>query len=253
MAFINYIEKHTKTFTVKKHKHKFWEIILVTEGQGVLDFNSGLSLPYEKGQIICIPPELEHVNNSNIGFQNVHLTIEDFSPNVNLPTVISESHLTKDFATLVDLSYKYFHRLAINHPINISLSSSVAELLNQLLKQKDSLSPVKIIYEGIENDFANCDFDLDNLFSKIPLAKEYVRKLFIKEYGVTPLQFLQAKRIEHAKELLSRKKDISLRVNEIALSCGFSDPAYFSRLFKKLVGVSPNAYHLSKLKDNKIY
>ena len=129
----------------------------------------------------------------------------------------------------------------------------MAELLNHLLNQQSRQSPVKIIYDGIESDFSNCEFDLDQLFSKIPLAKEYVRKLFIKEYGVTPLQFLQAKRVEHAKELLSRKKDTNLRINEIALSCGFLDSAYFSRLFKKIVGVSPNAYHLSKLKDNKIY
>ena len=126
-------------------------------------------------------------------------------------------------------------------------------LVDQLLKQSDNQSGAKIIYEGIERSFSNPDFNLDNLYETIPLAKEYVRKLFLKEYGVTPLQFLQTKRVEHAKQLLSRKKDINLRVNEIALSCGFFDSAYFSRLFKKHVGVSPNAYHLTALKNNKIY
>ena len=253
MAFINYIEKHTKTFNVKRHKHKFWEIILVTDGQGVLDFFNGLNLEYKKGQIICIPPEVEHINHSQNGFKNLHLTIEDFSPPILVPTIIKENELTKDLYNLLELSLKYFHRFDSNHPLNLSLSNSVAELLNHLLNQSSTNNTVRIIFEGIENDFTNCQFDLDELYAKIPLAKEYVRKLFIKEYGVTPLQFLQAKRIEHAKQLLSRKKDINLRVNEIALSCGFLDQAYFSRLFKKHTGTTPNEFHLTALKNNKVY
>ena len=253
MAFINYIEKHTKTFSVKRHKHNFWEIILVTDGQGVLDFFSGTTLNYKKGEIICIPPEVEHINHSTKGFKNIHLTIEDFTPPITIPTKISENELTGDFHNLLELALKYFHRFAIDHPINFSISASIAEMLNHLLKQKTSYSPVKVIYDGIESNFTNCYFNLDDLFNKIPLAKEYIRKLFIKEYGVTPLQFLQSKRIEHAKQLLSRKKDINLRVNEIAFSCGFLDQAYFCRIFKKHTGSTPNEFHLTALKNNKVY
>ena len=96
MAFINYIEKHTKTFIVKKHKHKFWEIILVTEGKGVLSFTDYADLEYKKGQIICIPPEYEHVNNSDIGFKNLHLTIEDWTAPISTPTIINENESTKN-------------------------------------------------------------------------------------------------------------------------------------------------------------
>ena len=68
MAIVNYIEKHLKTFTVKQHKHLFWEVIYVTEGKGVFTFETGESLAYQKGQVICIPPNLQHYNSSSIGF-----------------------------------------------------------------------------------------------------------------------------------------------------------------------------------------
>ena len=226
---------------------------MVTEGKGVLSFTDYADLEYKKGQIICIPPEYEHVNNSDIGFKNLHLTIEDWTAPISTPTIINENESTNDLYALLDLAFKYFHRLPINHPINFSLSASITELLNHMLKHSNAQNPVEIVYEGIENGFSNCNFCLDDIYAKIPLAKEYVRKLFTKEYGLTPLQFLQTRRIEHAKQLLSRKKDIYLRVNEIALFCGFSDSAYFSRLFKKRTGATPNEFHLTALKNNKIY
>ena len=253
MANINYIEKHNKTYAVKRHKHDFWEIIYVTDGGGKIEFSSFYELIYQKGQIICIPPNVEHVNNSDTGFKNIHLTLENWSAPIDQPVLIKHSELTKDFLSLLELAYKYFHRYPIEHPLNYSLSNSIAETLNQILHQKTDFSPVKILHDAISNNFTDVNFCLDDAYLLIPLAKEYARKLFIAEYKTTPLKFLLARRIEFAKQLLSRKSQVNLRINEIAESCGFADPAYFSRIFKKLTGVTPNHYQLKALKENKIF
>lgn len=71
------------------------------------------------------------------------------------------------------------------------------------------------------------------------ISKHYLARLFKKQYGVTLTAYLQQVRITHAKQLLrfSGKK-----VEEIGLECGIGDLAYFSRLFKKIEGVSPTEY-----------
>ncbi|MFQ8730023.1 MAG: helix-turn-helix domain-containing protein [Enterocloster bolteae] len=53
------------------------------------------------------------------------------------------------------------------------------------------------------------------------------------------MDYLNSYRIEHAKTKL---KDSNLSVNEISYSVGFQDARYFSKLFKKYVGITPKDY-----------
>ena len=85
MAIINYIEKHLKTFAVKKLQHSYWEIIYTTEGVGRIETESGHVLEYKKGEMVCIPPNVKHINNSSVGFKNIHFTIEDWNPSAKAP------------------------------------------------------------------------------------------------------------------------------------------------------------------------
>ena len=126
-------------------------------------------------------------------------------------------------------------------------------MLDFLVKNGNKANDItQVIITEIINNYTNPDFDLENSYKLIPLSKEYIRKTFINEHGVSPLQFLKQKRIELAKQLLS-KKEHNLRINEIANSCGFYDAAYFSRVFKKETGVSPNSFQLTLSSNNKLY
>lgn len=58
-------------------------------------------------------------------------------------------------------------------------------------------------------------------------------------FGLSPHDYLQKYRINEACSLL-RRRDFT--VAEVAGSVGFSDPLYFSRIFKKLKGLSPSDY-----------
>lgn len=57
--------------------------------------------------------------------------------------------------------------------------------------------------------------------------------------GSSPQAYLTDMRIEQAKDLLS---NTSFQIAEIAELVGYSDPLYFSRIFKKKTGYSPNEY-----------
>ena len=63
---------------------------------------------------------------------------------------------------------------------------------------------------------------------------------FKQSTGFTPMEYLEKFRISRAQELILSNPGMSLK--EIAAASGFSDPAYFSRIFSKRIGVSPREY-----------
>lgn len=64
-------------------------------------------------------------------------------------------------------------------------------------------------------------------------------RIFKKEYGIPPLQYLHQLRINQAKRLF---QETNLNVAQAAYELGFDDPSYFSQLFKKTTGVSPSLF-----------
>ncbi|MBL3731940.1 AraC family transcriptional regulator [Lysinibacillus sp. HST-98] len=71
------------------------------------------------------------------------------------------------------------------------------------------------------------------------LSSSYFGEAFKKAFGQSATHYLTALRIGHAKQLL---RDTDLLLREIARTVGYSDEFYFSRKFKKEVGISPSAY-----------
>ena len=61
-----------------------------------------------------------------------------------------------------------------------------------------------------------------------------------KVYGCTPNIYMQNYRLEKAYGMLINDK--GLNVSEIAYRCGFTDPKYFSRCFKKAEGCTPTEF-----------
>ena len=154
----------------------------------------------------------------------------------------------------MELAYKYFHRSSPQSELLLSLARSIVASLDFLINIPPISKISQTIQEAIINNYTDCDFSLDAVYASIAYSKEYVRKIFIKEYGISPLAYLMEKRIDCAKQLLLRRNnnDSNYSIKEIAQMSGFSDPLYFSRYFKKITGVSPKEYKLTILKDNKI-
>ncbi|WP_338652257.1 helix-turn-helix domain-containing protein [Lysinibacillus sp. Y5S-8] len=72
------------------------------------------------------------------------------------------------------------------------------------------------------------------------LSSSYFGEAFKKAFGQSATDYLTELRIGHAKQLL---RDTDLLLREIARKVGYSDEFYFSRKFKKEVGVSPSAFN----------
>lgn len=80
---------------------------------------------------------------------------------------------------------------------------------------------------------------LDNIARSAHLSVSFFSRKFRQETGYAPIEYFNHLRIQKACQLLHFSE---LRINEVASQIGINDPFYFSRLFKKQMGVSPVAY-----------
>jgi YesN/AraC family two-component response regulator len=78
-----------------------------------------------------------------------------------------------------------------------------------------------------------------DLARHVALSEDYLTACFRKESGVTPIAYLNRYRVKQARQLLT---DTDKSITEIALEVGFYDSGYFGRVFRREVGVSPEAY-----------
>lgn len=80
---------------------------------------------------------------------------------------------------------------------------------------------------------------LDQLAEQFYINKFYLTRIFKQQYGISIQTYLQQLRITYAKQLL---RFTSLSVEEIGQRCGVPDGNYFSRMFKKIEGMTPREF-----------
>lgn len=121
-------------------------------------------------------------------------------------------------------------------------------ILNRLEKEISASLPYK--EQSTENIITELESylrsHLKEPINSTTLSKEfgftpaYLSKLFKKERGMSPTEYLCTLRIEKAKDLMTFDPHILLKT--LAPLVGFSDPFYFSKTFKKYTGMTPKEY-----------
>ena len=86
---------------------------------------------------------------------------------------------------------------------------------------------------------------LEEIAGYVGVTPQHFSKMFKKELGINYIEWLTNYRMDIAKEMLMEGKEA---IKEICYRVGYSDPNYFSRIFKKVVGVSPKEYASSAIK-----
>ncbi|MFD1956417.1 response regulator [Paenibacillus thailandensis] len=84
------------------------------------------------------------------------------------------------------------------------------------------------------------ELELQQLADIVYLTPSYLSKLFKTETGETITDYIIRERIEHAKRLL--REDIGLKTYMVGERVGYPDPAYFTKVFKKMTGKTPKEY-----------
>ena len=94
----------------------------------------------------------------------------------------------------------------------------------------------------IQNEFQNCNFDINKLSSMLLTHRSQITRAFRKILDTTPSQYLQDHRIKNALRMIQEKKE---NIKIVAIKSGFQDPAYFTRCIKKTTGRTPKDIQLN--------
>lgn len=116
------------------------------------------------------------------------------------------------------------------------LCNMICEAYPALLS--DNKDPVEYAKRYIEEFYGN-DISATDIAAVVGLSPSYLRTMFKKREGESPIHYLNRIRIDRAKEMLSSNM---FTQEEIAAACGFQNVYYFSRVFKSFTGVSPGKY-----------
>lgn len=132
------------------------------------------------------------------------------------------------------------------------MQSAALDALTRVLKERDrkSLSRYSELIRKAcafaEANFADPNITLGDAARHVHLSVNHFCTVFSQETGTTFIEYLTRLRLLRAKELL---ENTDLRSSDIAQQAGYSDPHYFSYLFRKNTGLSPRDYRSAHKKD----
>lgn len=121
------------------------------------------------------------------------------------------------------------------------LIKQICEILGEVSDciQGRSTKAVRLALAYMEAHYSDKGLSLEEVAREVGLNPVYFCNLFKKSTGQNYTEYLTGIKVEKAKELL---KESNYNINEIAENLGFSDSRYFSKLFKKEVGIKPTDY-----------
>jgi two-component system response regulator YesN len=125
------------------------------------------------------------------------------------------------------------------------LREQLQEILVGALTYRDSQATnqhsvmLQQVHDYIDQHYADADLSLNEVAGQVNLSPSHFSTVFSQETGQTFKEYLTEVRLRHAKELL---RSTTLRSFEISYQIGYSDPHYFSYVFRKHTGLSPKEY-----------
>ncbi len=261
--YTNYLNKHVNKhhFTNFPHKHDFYLVILFTKGKGKheVDFET---YKVETGAMFALKPGQMHyweLSDDVDGFVFFHsreffdkgfisLSIKDFhfynsfqgTPYFKLKEKQLNTlkylmnELVTEYANMDFFKWQKIHSLIVLVYIQISRENN----LLRNIKNQTYLAKVKQFEDLIEENFRSEKF-VKGYASKLNITEKHLNRVTKSCIGKTSTQLISERIILEAKRMLIYS---TLNVSQIAVELGYFDNSYFVRLFKKNVGITPNAF-----------
>jgi AraC-like DNA-binding protein len=223
------------------HSHNVWEMVYYIYGTGSITIDN-ISVQFEPGAIVCLPPNIPHFEISETGYRNYHWSVQSFHGfGTGIP--VFKDNESRDYRSILSQIYREYHTRQNNWR---NIAESLLGVLYQYMLAWNCAGKTNSLVERFRNtlvaNIANPSFSLEEALKDVPLSSDHFRKIFKKEIGRSPLEYLLQKKIDYAKELIHSNESYGYNIKEVAILCGFNDQYYFSRLFKKYTGVSPKNY-----------
>jgi len=224
-----------------------------TEGQGTIQIENQTYILREN-EAFCIPrhtPHLYHASEENPwSILWVHFKGEDvqYFPLEDRRTVrFSSDHAVKRMHNLFDLlfdaleeSYTLGNFIYISQVLSLILAETYdREKTGDIREQSRHITEIiRYMYRHIGESLTLEQISLD-----FHLSSSYLNAIFQKNTKHSPIDFFIRLKMKKACNLL---RSTDKYIYEVAQELGYTDPYYFSRIFKKVVGMSPKQYKNSE-------
>lgn len=244
---------------MQREQHDDYLLIYCLEGAGKLEYGEkGKRRIIRPGDLIVLPRNTPHhywTEQKNpwsiywIHFDGSlaqdfldQLETEGDSPVLSLGI---HSRLVTDFEALLDARQARHHLASYLHSANQlrQLLTHIALLRPLARQQQEEALDLEKVHSLMQTRLHE-QLDVDTLAAAVSLSKFH----FIKKYktltGTTPINHFIQLKIERACHLL----DVTNKgIKEIAWAVGYEDAYYFSRIFRKMMGISPTRYREMRL------
>ena len=243
------IQKTPHNLSTEKNWHEDLEIQLCTNGQGSVLLN-GKNYSFVKNNIAVIGPNAIHYTTtadsltytcliiSPSFFKSMGINTYDF----RFQTVIMDTELEKMLLRLTEI-YKSDSKLK-TAKLNQALLNIVITLIESYSTESDSevvedqsFLKIKAVIKYIRRNY-NKKITLAELAQHSCTDKYALCRIFKKTTGLTITNYINRYRCQIAADLISQGQ----LIGEAALSCGFENLSFFTKTFKKYIGVLPSVY-----------
>lgn len=248
------------------HCHDFIELSFIRSGS--VDYCvEGENYTLKKGQVLISNPGVYHREffNSNTRCRELHIGLTNLSLFTNSKKDyidIGDKHILtfnkykddilKTCSEIVDEQNNYnqtspFMLKSLVMKLLVLLHREINEELNSddagefSFKSREKKELVEGITKYLNENYVQ-DISLYTLSKNMYLSPVYISKIFKEVMGDSPINYLIQIRLLKSKELL---EDSTLSIKTIAKMVGYDDPYYFSKLYKKYYGISPNKTRIS--------
>ncbi len=152
--------------------------------------------------------------------------LKEFSTELEIPTVAHYEKLYETYFSLEDVFNGLEQEI-----------SALLEKYTENIKQAET-KPIRLAKQYI-NDNYNLALSLESISAQIGFNPAYFSTLFKKETGKNFMEYVMEIRVQNAKNLLAATNKTLV---DISIEVGYSDFKYFSKVFKRITGLTPSEY-----------
>ena len=246
------------------HSHEFHELVFVVSGRGI-NYTAAEQMPLREGSVFFVPPGVEHGYKEvdNLVLYNVlygqmliskhMLDLTDlpgyralFLETESIPNLLLSPSQIAELLPLIQLMEKEADDQSYGSGSRTLAYAYLIELLVSLSRiydqtPRETNQTARRLWEVISYMDNNLDKSLttEELTEVANMSTSTLNRWFKQSTGLSPIEFHIHKRVAKACTLIQER---GLSMSQISESCGFKDPNYFSRQFRKVMGMSPKQY-----------
>ncbi|MBQ8813970.1 MAG: helix-turn-helix transcriptional regulator [Lachnospiraceae bacterium] len=223
-----------------------YKMYYVFKGHGHLH-TAGEITPLSEGDIFFSFPACPFAIESGENFEYMYISFLGSRGNMIMDKLNINRHhfLFHHFGHLADF---WKSGISVTRAFSDLVSESVLLYTFSQLGERQS-SPARktneapgaglLIKKYIDDHYSDTDFSVTALSRELQYNPKYVSAVFKKTFGIGIIEYLTTIRIQQACTMIEQG---FTSVSDIGYRCGFSDPQYFSKVFKKRMGMAPENY-----------